>query len=306
MYSVSINKVLNPSFSTGSNRSIINVFAVLLGVVLLLAGMWLVGNMVQGVTSSYVDVIALYISLYVVGKMTGIENYIGKNSFRWFMFLSIALTLFNLIYSEHFVFVRYLAAGSGDVSIHPEHSLSYFRMSSIAEIISKGEPYENVETLNLNQYKWLYTYYSLMFVFGGDVVTHINVFNMYHLGISGLLMVFIADKLGIKDKKTLSTILFLCLLQPIFQCLFAYHRDIVGQAALSLGMYLFVSAYKNNLINILVLPIYALLFYSYRLQYLVVAIVLFFWALFRGQNVTFLSLLVSWPPPFSYSSLFQA
>lgn len=262
-----------------------NILGFFVGLFVLLCGMWIVSNLTHGNLSSYVDVVFMLLGIYIVAKISRLSEYVGEDGLNLLLVLSGIIAILNMVYSEQFVFENYLLGGSRtSISAHVEHSLSYYRMSTIARVLEGGGSLDDLEDLNLNQYKWLYTYYSLMFIFGGDVVTHINVFNMYHLAISTIFMVLIAVRMGIKDCSTLSVVMLISLIQPILDCLFAYHRDIVGQAALAVGMYLFVCTYKNNFQNLLVLPVYAALFYSYRLQYLVVALILYFWSILKNEK----------------------
>lgn len=261
-----------------------NIFAFIIGLAILLVGFEVSHVLIEGVASSYFASVFMLIGVYVVARVTRLRDYIGSGGITLLLLLSAVIVVFNLVYSQLFVFADYLAHGSGDVSIHPEHSLSYSQMSTISQVLGKGGSLEDLDYLNLNQYKWLYTYYSLMFTFGGNVVTHINVFNMFHLAVAAIFMVLTAVRLGVKERSTLALVLLVCLIQPVLDCLFAYHRDIVGQTALVVGMYLFVCTYKNNMLKFLVFPIYAALFYSFRLQYLVVALLLFLWTLFRDNR----------------------
>lgn len=267
------------------NDCVKNLMSFLVGLAVLLMFFFIAKAFSEGVASSYVASVFMLIALMVVAKATRMRDYVGDSGVTAMIVFSAVMVVFNLLFSQYLVFNGFLESGGiGSISIHPEHSLSYDQMTSITRVIESGGSLKDLNDLNLNQYQWLYTYYSLMFLCGGNVVTHICVFNMFHLGIAAIFMVLTAARLGVQNKTSLYLILFICLSQPVMDCLFAYHRDIVGQTALTLGMYIFVSTYNNNLYKILAFPIYAILFYSFRLQYLVVALVLFLWALFNDKR----------------------
>lgn len=214
----------------------------------------------------------------------GIKQLVGKKHIRYFIIGIVSVCFFNIFFSSEFVFSD-LTGRNLDISLHYEHSWCYQNLRNIAESIISGDNLSlTLDNLNLRQYKYTFLYSSLIFVFGGYEPTNICIWNSLHLAFISIIACLIADKLGIRDSKRLGFILILILFQPFFDAVHIYHRDIVGEAMMMLGMFWFIYLYNKPFYSMLLLPFYVFLFYCFRLQYAVVAVALYVWCLINRRN----------------------
>lgn len=261
-------------------RALISMF---FGEAVLLLGMKLVSELAQSVSVSILSIPAMALGVYFVCRAVNLNVLIGKRAVKMLIAVVALTTLFNILFSSYFVFNNYLAGRSHDISSHLEHNWTYENITTIANAVRNH--YDVISTivgLNLRQYKFLYSYSALPFIAAGDNVTNICLWNGFHLSLIAILVVLIADRLDIVGQSRLKMLCFTALFQPVFfLCLFVYDRDIVGEAIFLMGLYVFVCVQKSPLKTLLCLPIYAFLFYSLRMQYLVIAIVLYIWSFFK-------------------------
>ena len=256
----------------------------MIGIALLLGGMWIVNLFVDGILSSFIDIIPMVVALYYIASSVGINRMIGKKLvYRWLL-LILVLAVFSLSFSCFFVFNDYLNGISNDVTTHEEHAWGYESMASIAESIKIGDLNQTLESLHLGKYQTLFVVYSLMFVFGGTVVTHICIWNSFFVGLCCVLLLLIAGRENYLSENNKQALFLITALFPIFHCGFIYHRDIIGVAFVVLGFYLFISTYKSAIASIVSFPLYSLLFYHFRHPYIIVAFLLFLFGLVSRKN----------------------
>ena len=267
------------------NGLIHDLLIILIGLSIFLFGVYLVSIVLTNETASFIDVVPMCLSLWFIIKALKINELVGKETAVLFMVILTCSTLFSLLLGKEIVF-----ASDGyfnnleKTGIFNEHSWTYDNMSniagfSVAEIFSGA-----VKGLNLGHYEYLYTYCSLIFRYGGDIITHICIWRAFHFGLASLLMVLVAYKIGLEEKKRLVFILIICLIQPMMNTFSAYTRDAPGQAAIAIGLYILVSTRHSYLKNTIAFPIVAFLFYVFRLQYLIIAVFLYLWNLFSGKK----------------------
>jgi len=263
--------------------SIINIF---IGIFIMLIFMFAVQLFCSGLLASYINVIGLAIGLTYICFALGLRNILELRYVIGFILLSCFITLFCIAFSSHFVF-KDLIGLTDEISNHEEHNWTYMNLRMIADsIVSGNNIFDTLERLHLRQYEKVYTYSSLLFVFSGPEPTNICIWNGMHLSVFSVLALLIATKLGIRERRTLRFIIFLVLLQPSYDSLHIYGRDIIGEAFLLLGFYIFICLYKKPFVSLVLLPIYGFLFYSYRMQYLPVAVLLSVWAFLKNiKNV---------------------
>ena len=271
-------------------RPVYSIVSILIGIFIMLIGMMVVHSFGSGLWTSYADIIPVAIGLFYTTRALGLKKYVGQRSVGVFIVSTCILIVFSIWFSNLFVFN---SAEPGELSAHIEHDWAYQQILAIAESIKNGEGLsEALSSLNLRQYQNTFAYSSLMFLFGGDEVTHICVWCGMHVAVIALLTFLIAQRMGISDAVTLRFILFAAFLQPVFCAIYIYHRDTIGEAFLLLGVYIFICNYKNPLRCLLFLPLYGFLFYSFRLQYLTVAFFLCFWTFLHKAEASSITTIV--------------
>ncbi len=268
------------------NKTANNIAYVLLGLCVMLVGIRCIRFFIGGVWASALFVMPMLIALGMIARGIRLSDYIGKNTVRFAMLAFAAIALLGILFSSLTTFSEYLAGESANVSAHPEHSLSYERMTTLAQMLKEGK---NVFTqisdgMRLNQYFYLYTYSSSVFIFGGLSVTNICIWSTFHLAVRAMLAVLVADKMHVTGEKMKRRIFWLVLAMPYFLCNFAYNRDIVASAVSMIAIYIYVSTYRSPFKNLLAFPIYAALLYSARYQYLIIAILMLIYALLRRRD----------------------
>ena len=257
--------------------------SILGGVLILLLGMRVVSLAFSGVWASVVDVVFVLAGLLFICFNTNMSSLVGKKTVTTFVSVVTFITLFSLWFGSNYVYTFY--EDGHFMSMHDEHNLTYQRILAVANEL-KGGSLANAHLIALSygQYAYTYFYSSLMYVFGGDQITHMCVWNGMHLGIMGILSVLIANAGGITERESLRCVLLMVVLQPIFWTLSAYNRNIVGECFLLLGLLLFVKNSDSSLKLLLYLPVYGFLFYAYRLQYLLIAVALFLFISMMSQG----------------------
>lgn len=263
------------SYRSNLSTCLRNVLFMLMGVLALLFGMYCTYvSFGDNVSSSYIDILWLLIAIIFTTRAIRLDNIIGRKNTKIFIICVLFLTLFSIIFSTNFVFDEYLAKRSSDIAYHDEHSWTYGKMTAIADILHRGS-FDEFEDLYLNQYASLYTYSSLVFYFGGNVVTHICIWNAFHLSIMCITFALICVNARCCSKEILFPLMLLCLFQPAFDTLHVYTRDIVGESGIMIGLYLFLSSCKKSMQCFMLFPIYGYLFYAQRYQYIAIAFFLF-------------------------------
>ena len=280
-----------------SQVSVVGItISLLLGLLILLIGMRVVSLAFHGVWASIIDVVFIVVGLLIICYNTGINKLVGERAVTTFVVVISIITLFSLWFGCSYVYTFY--EDGKFLSSHDEHNLTYLRILDVADQLNEGSFSDAyLLALTYGQYAYSYLYSSLMYVFGGNMITHMCVWNGMHLGIMAILSLLVANASGITDRKALKCVLFMVVLQPIFWTLSAYNRNIVGECFLLLGLFIFVKVADKPLKSLAFLPIYGFLFYAYRLQYLLIAISLFLMFSLVPQNrrnsISFIGLFLS-------------
>lgn len=267
------------------NSLLFEIFVLVVGLFIMLFGMRLISMVSMKVTASYLNIIPLLISLWFIVKNLHLERLVGKRAITLFFVFIVVLCLLSILFSSIFVYNNYLD-GAGELCAHPEHVWFYDNLLTISRFTSADWQQGALADLYLEKYQNMAVYGSLYVRFGGDVPTNMCIWSAFNLSLVAFLMVLSAVRLGIDDKKGLSVIMLLCLLQPYLDMIFANHRDGYGMVAIALGFYVFITTYKNPAKNIIAYPFYALLLWSFRAQYLIIASILLFWGLILGNRKT--------------------
>lgn len=271
------------------------ILHICLGTLMLLLGMKAVNMFCDGLVGSLLDILVMFPSLLYIFKYTGASDIIGKHKTFQVLWLSCGIAFIGIMFSSFFIFSPYISGRTDDISLHIEHTWAYNSIREIAEAINGGYLQDKLVALHLGKYEKLFIYYSLMFLFGGFSPFHICIWNVFHVAVCCSLFLLIAQKESLLNDINENLILFICLLMPFFQCSFIYHRDIIGQYAVVLGVYIFISTYKSNFASLLAFLFYAFLFYVFRQPYLLAAIILFLWGMSRrrqGGMSSFFSIIV--------------
>lgn len=251
----------------------------------LLLGMSIVSAFAGGIYSSCIDVLIVGGCLKALMKNLGLQTVIGKKQVNLLVFIVCSLSIFCIFFSAAILFEGNLNNTSADVSNHYEHNWMHENVIAIAECIKGRRPlWPLLESLNLRQYTYLFTYSSLPFVFGGDVATHVCVWNGMNLGLIVILTILIANKVGVVNPSTCIFVSIIALLQPAYNALYVYDRDIVGEVVLLIGIYAFCTVYKKPMKALMMLPVYAAAFYCLRYQYLFVAILSCIWSFYFSNS----------------------
>lgn len=266
-----------------NNSLLFEIIVLVVGLFIMLFGMRLVSLITTTVTASYINIIPLLISLIIIVKILHVDIIIGKRAIIWFYVFIIVLTLFSIAYSSSYVYDGYLN-GHGELCAHSEHVWFYDNILTISRFSVSDWAGGALANLHLGKYENLSVYGSLFLRYGGDLPTNMCIWSAFHLAIVAILIVLSAVSAGVVNRKGLCVILFICLLQPYLDMIFACHRDGYGEAAIVLGFYIFIRTYKNFTTGFIAFPLYAFLFWSFRAQYFIVAVVLFFWSIFNGNR----------------------
>lgn len=258
-------------------RCVLLIFA---SIAFLLAGIWINSFIIDSYLVSYLNIIPLFASLFLLCKALHIERYVGEHSIILFFLLVCTLTLISLLFSSNYLFHDYLSGHSTEISKHYEHNWCHESLVFVAGSITDNnvDPREIIlENLIAPQYIVTFFYSSVLFIFGGDIVTNWCVWNGMHLAVMAILVLLIAVKMGIENKTQMATILLGSLIMPAFNMLYIYDRDIIGEFFLILGFFIFICAYKKGpKWCLLLLPVYGFFFFALRIQYILVAVVLCF------------------------------
>ena len=262
-----------------------NIAVIFIGLFILLLGIRVVANLTRTVTASYINIIPLCISLWFIERNLSLNKLLGRKALLVFFIFIVLLTLFCIFFSIHYVFGSYLNGG-GDLCAHPEQTWFYNNMLTIANFSKSDWSQGLLADMHLGKYEIQLTYASLLVRFGGDIPTNMCIWSAFHLSLCAFIMVLVAVKMGVTNRQRLCLIFFICLLQPYIDMLFACHRDGFGEAALVLGLYIYISTYKNNVANLIAFPFYAFFFWSFRAQYLLLAATLYLWTFLIGKRKT--------------------
>lgn len=260
-----------------------NIGVIILGLLIMLVGMFVVSMITITVVASFINIVPLVVSLWFIMKATCLEDYIGKKAVVFALLFVAFLTLINLVFGIIFVYDKYLSYG-GNLCAHEEQTWFYECVLTISNFSFDDWMGGTIEHLHLGKYQNIMSYTSLLLTFGGNIPTNICIWNAFHLALSAILVVLIGVKLQITDGKKLGVMLFIVLLQPYLDMLFAFHRDGFGEAILLLGFYLFISTYKSSVYSLIAFPIYAFLFWTFRAQYLLIIVLLYLWNIFRNNR----------------------
>lgn len=246
------------------------------GLAIMLLGVGIVNYVTDSVIASFIDIIPMCLGLWFIVKQLGFNDILGHNYVKSFFVIIVSITVLLLLYSIAFVFSKdgyfFTLVNTGILN---EHSWAHENIIAISEMPIDSVLFGGLESLNLGKYEVSFAYTSLMFRFGGNVLTHICIWRAFHLALVSLVMVLISVKLGIRDSAHLFFILIGCLLMPMMDTIFAYNHDGVGYAFLAIGTYIFVSCSKNSISGLIAFPFYVLLFYWFRRPYAIIAILLF-------------------------------
>lgn len=271
-----------------TNSLLVDICVIASSIVILLFGMYLVNQIFTSELASYIDVIPMGLALLFAMKSLRLDSLIGQNAKVTFIIFTIILTLVILLFSSTYVFSPngYFHTLQNYISLN-EQSWAYDNITAISEMSYSDIVKGNLESLQLRKYQNSFLYCSLLFRYGGNVLTHICIWRAFHLCLEAILMALIAARLGVRDRKALLAILIICMIQPMLDVFFAYNHDAVGNFFIALGMYIFVCTSKNKMYSILAFPIYALLFYWFRQPYGLIAIAIFIWNIVANQRSTF-------------------
>lgn len=271
-----------------SNSLLEDIFIILVGVIILLAGMAFVNCFVTTELASFIDIIPMMLAIWFIVHFLKLNEVVNKTTINVFYIIIFILTLVILIFSINVVFSKngYFYTFESQGFGKNEHAWAFNNIRNLSqyslyELLVKGK----LDYYNLDKYGVAFSYCSLMFRYGGVVLTHICIWRAFHLAIVSILIMLSATKLGIEDERRLSMIMTTCLLLPMFDTIFAYNHDAVGYAFIALGVYIYLSSYKIPFISFLTFPIYVLLFYWFRRPYALIAIALFFWSSFKNNRI---------------------
>lgn len=261
---------------TFSNSCPKNILMAILGVVILLTGMWITSTFSEGVTNSIINIIALDIAITFVIKNTRIENLLGiRVTFVSVLIISFVVLL-NIWLGASVVYKDFLHGISSSLSEHYEHSLMYTEMSTIATRLRSGMSLSQATFgLPLYQYYNIFVYSTVMFLTGGINVTNMCIWGGIHTFLCAIFVVLMFDKYGITDKSHLRVSYFVALLQPLFLSVNTYNKVIIGEALVMIALYIFMTTYERPTLNLACLPLYGYLLWTVRLQYLIIAGLLF-------------------------------
>lgn len=260
------------------------IFGILVSVLTLLVCMWFVGNFVDGLINSFVNIISLAIAATVLIKTTKIEYFLGQRVLAVSVISCVLIAFLVLIFSSTFVYNDFLSGLTNRLD-HGEHTLMYMEMEIIATRLGEGMNLEQATAgLPLNQYYYVFVYATLFFVFGGVNITNMCIFSTLHTLICAVCMALIANRYGIKDIQKTRFIYFVSLFQPLFLATHNYNKVIIGEAFIMVAMYIYTYTYHNPNLNLIAFPVYAFLMWAVRLQYLVIAVLLCFLTIFLGRK----------------------
>lgn len=274
-----------------NNSLLLDITNILLGLIILLLGMRLVSIISISVTASFINVIPLCLSLWYVLKTLKISRFIGQGAEKTFIVIIALWTLFCITYSYIFVYYNYMN-GQGELCAHSEHVWFYDNLMTIAHFSHSDWNSGALADLHLGKYENLSVYGSLFVRYGGDVPTNMCIWSAFNLALVAILMVLSLSRLGLNDQRCLWFIMLLCLTQPYLDMIFACHRDGYGQSAIMLGFYIFASTYNKPFSKIIAFPFYALLFWTFRSHYLIIAVVMLFWSIIKGNSNSFLNIVL--------------
>ncbi len=264
-------------FRQSALSSFINI---VISIFIVLFGMQTLSLFLSGVIVSYTSIFFIVIALKFLCISLGIEKSIGKVYSNLYILIVCLIIFFSLEFSTRVLFADYLSGKSSSISEHWEHNWCYEQILYYADAISQRQPLLSILTgVTSPQYIVTHAYSSLVFLYGGNTVTHYCVWNGLHLAITSALIYLIARTMGVVNKDQLSFVLIASLIMPAFDILYIYDRDIVGEALLILGVYFFCCSYKKGVKwCILMFPIYGFFFLGLRLQYLAIAFMLMGWS----------------------------
>lgn len=253
-----------------------NILTAILGVGFLLIGMWITSTFSEGVANSVINIMTVCIAIAFVIKKTRIEKILGvKVTFATLLIISV-VALLNIWLSAAVVYKDFLQGVSSVLSGHSEHSLMYSEMSIIATRLKSGISLEEATRgLPLNQYYNIFVYSSLLFLFGGINATNMCIWGTMHMSMCPVFVVLMLDKYGVRDTRHLKMAYFISMFQPLFLSVNTYNKVIIGEVLVMIALYIFVSTYDDPIKNLICLPIYGYLFWTVRLQYLLIAAILF-------------------------------
>lgn len=263
------------------DKAIFNIINVIFSIIFLLFGMMLTSLFSVHYISSYINVIPLAFSLRYLAAAVSLDKIVGKQYVRLFVVFICTLTALCILFSTHYVFNEYLSGKTDAISNHPEHCFCYENIYTIAEVFmgNEDEPWNVIMMImHSPQYIVTFVYSSLLFIFGGNIVTNWCVWNGFHLALIAIFAILIAIKMDVCDKDSFRMVLIGTMIMPAFDILFIYDRDIVGEFFLMLGVYIFICAYRKGLRWCLyLLPVYGFCFFTLRMQYAAVAVFLCVW-----------------------------
>lgn len=265
------------------NSLLFEILVMVVGLYIMLYGMRLVSMVTTTVLASYINIIPLLISLWFIMKLLRIDRLIGKNAVTGFFIFVTLLTFASVLYSSIFVYSGYLN-GRGELCAHSEHVWFYDNILSIARFSASDWSSGALAELHLGKYENLSVYGSLFLKYGGDLPTNMCIWSAFNLSLVSFLIVLSAKTVGVEDKKALWVVMLICLMQPYLDMIFACHRDGYGEVAIALGFYIFVRTYKNSTTSIIAFPFYAFLFWTFRAQYIIIAVIIFFWSILKGSR----------------------
>ncbi len=270
-----------------SNNILVDIFIIFVGVVILLVGMAMVNCFVTTELASFIDIIPMLFAIWFIVHFLHLRDVVNKSSIKYLYLITFVLTFLVLIFSLAFVFNEtgyfYTLEKSG-IRLN-EHAWAYNNIRklshySLIDLIFEG----NLKHFHLGKYSAVFAYCSLMFRYGGDVLTHICIWRAFHLCLVAILVSLSAYNFGVDDKKRLSMIMIVSLFIPMLDTLFAYNHDSVGYTFIALGFYILSCTHKNNLASLIAFPLYAFLFFWFRRPYAVIAVALYFWSILRGNR----------------------
>lgn len=280
------------SFEYGYNKRITeyrnscprNIGVALLGIVILLFGMWITSLFLDDTINTIINIIVVNLAIVFVIKNTYIEKILGKNITFITVLIYTFITLFNIWLGLTFIYKNFFAGTSIALSNHYEHSLMYSEMSIIASRLSSGMTLDQATYgLPLYQYYNIFVYSSIMFLIGGINVTNMCIWGTMHTALCPIFVVLLLDRYHIKDKKQLRIAYFVTIFQPLFLSVNTYNKVIIGETLIIMAMYIYISTYDKPLKNLMCLPIYGYLFWTVRLQYFFIAGFLFIICLIHNK-----------------------
>ena len=253
-----------------------NILIAVVGVVILLAGMFVTALFSEELVNSFFNIIPLCVSMAVVIKLSKIDVLCGKRMVLGTAIVIGLIVCFNIWLSSNYIFDDYLNGYGTSLSNHKEHSLMYNEMATIASRLDSGSTLgEATRGLPLYQYYNIFVYSSFMFLLGGINPTNMCIWGAYHLFLCAFFVVLILSKFGVKNQKHLSFAFYVTLFQPLLMSVSTYNKVLVGEAIIMIALYIYITNYNDPWKNVLSLPIYAYLLWTVRLQYVAIAAVLF-------------------------------